>query len=306
MPTRTRNLTGLALQAEQGRDWCLIDCGEATQHQLLRTHLSLRDLQAIFITHVHGDHCYGLPGLLASAGAQGRTAPLPIIGPAGIHDWLRATAQTIDLALPFELQHHPVESLPIWLHRHWSVQPIELSHRVPSYAYSFTEATQEASLDLERLSQDGIPQGPLWGALQRGEAVQHEGRLLQSRDYICHRHPRRRVVVAGDNDRPELLWDVCRQAQVLVHEATYTEAVALQVGGRGHTAAADIAQFAEVCELPNLVLTHFSSRYQSEPGGIHCLDDIRHEARGHYRGRLFLAEDFARFRLGKSGRLVRS
>ncbi|CAM5602375.1 Ribonuclease BN [Stutzerimonas stutzeri] len=83
-PTPARNVTGLALQEDAGKAWYLIDCGEGTQHRLLRMPLSLHDLRAIFITHVHGDHCYGLPGLLASAGMMGRRHPLEIIAPAGI------------------------------------------------------------------------------------------------------------------------------------------------------------------------------------------------------------------------------
>ncbi|MEY4562043.1 MAG: hypothetical protein RLZZ618_1320, partial [Pseudomonadota bacterium] len=96
-PTKTRNVTGLALIEEQGRQWFLIDCGEGTQHQLLRTGLSVNDLATVFITHVHGDHCYGLPGLLASAGMHGRRTPLTVIAPLGVEAWWQATVQHTQL-----------------------------------------------------------------------------------------------------------------------------------------------------------------------------------------------------------------
>src|SRR5690606_26719888 len=100
MPTKFRNVTALAVQEDTGRAWYLVDCGEATQHQILRTKLSLNRLAAIFITHVHGDHCYGLPGLLASTGMSGRTEPLVIVAPAGIEDWINSTLQLTSLHLP--------------------------------------------------------------------------------------------------------------------------------------------------------------------------------------------------------------
>lgn len=305
-PTRTRNVSGLALQEETGKGWHLVDCGEATQHQVLRTPLSLHELRAIFITHVHGDHCYGLPGLLASAGMQGRKEPLEIVAPDGIEEWVRTTLRLTRTWLAFELNFHAVESLDEWRGGNLRVAAVALSHRVPSYGYSFTEARPDPRLDIDRLDRHGIPRGPLWGQLARGIDVQHEGRTLRSDDYLIFGRPPRRVVVGGDNDRPELLAEACRSAQVLVHEATYTQAVANDArAGFGHSTAAAVATFAQAAGLANLVLTHFSARYQADPKRGPCIEDIRAEAAAAYRGRLFLAEDFARFRLGRDGELQR-
>lgn len=305
-PTKTRNVSGIALLEETGSAWYLIDCGEGTQHQLLRTPLSTNDLQAIFITHVHGDHCYGLPGLLASAGMHGRKKPLTIVAPAGVEGWIKSTQQMTQLFLPFKLHFLATEALADWKINNLRVDAIPLSHRVPSFAYSFTEAEQEPSVDTEALARDGIPQGPLWGQLRKGINVVHDGRTLRSSDYLRFPHRPRRIVVGGDNDRPELLSEACRQAQVLVHEATYTREVADKVGeGVGHSTAAAVASFAQDIGLPSLVLTHFSARYQSDSSQSPSIEDIRAEAAAHYRGQLFLAEDFARYRLSKAGQLSR-
>ncbi|TBW07576.1 MBL fold metallo-hydrolase [Azotobacter chroococcum subsp. isscasi] len=305
-PTRTRNVSGLALQEETGKGWHLVDCGEATQHQVLRTPLSLHELRAIFITHVHGDHCYGLPGLLASAGMQGRKAPLEIVAPDGIEEWVRTTLRLTRTWLAFELNFHAVESLGEWRGGNLRVEAVALSHRVPSHGYSFTEARPDPRLDIDRLDRHGIPRGPLWGQLARGIDVQHEGRTLRSDDYLIFGRPPRRVVVGGDNDRPGLLAEACRSAQVLVHEATYTQAVANDARADfGHSTAAAVAAFAQAAGIANLVLTHFSARYQADPKRGPCIEDIRAEAAAAYRGRLFLAEDFARFRLGRDGELQR-
>src|SRR5205823_5918071 len=134
-----------------------------------------------------------------------------------------------------------------------------------SFAYSFTEARSEPRLDIEKLKSDGIPQGPLWGRLRSGADVAHAGRMLRSSDYVVFPNPPRRIVVGGDNDRPELLSQACEQAQALIHEATYTKEIADRLGdSRGHSTAAAVAGFAQAIGLPNLVLTHFSPRYQAD------------------------------------------
>lgn len=304
-PTRARNVSGLALQDDRGKGWYLVDCGEGTQHRLLRTPLSLHDLRAICITHVHGDHCYGLPGLLASAGMSGRKASLSIIAPQGIERWVRDTLEMSQSGLGFELEFHAVETLDEWRNTQVCIDATALSHRVPCYGYRFTEARPDPQLDIARLERDGIPRGPLWGRLARGFEVEHEGRILRSQDYLNFNRAARRIVVGGDNDRPELLAEACRDAQVLVHEATYTEAVATDVrAGFGHSTAASVARFAEAAGVANLVLTHFSPRYQHRSSRGLTIDTLQAEATAHYAGRLFLARDFLHLHLGKDGDLV--
>ena len=301
-PTRARNVTGLALQEDAGKAWYLIDCGEGTQHRLLRMPLSLHDLRAIFITHVHGDHCYGLPGLLASAGMMGRRHPLEIIAPAGIADWLQATLRMSHAWLGYELTFHAVESLGEWRSLNMRVAATALSHRVPCYGYSFTEARPDPRLNIERLARDGVPRGPLWGQLARGFDLEHEGRTLRSEDYLSFTRAPRRVVIGGDNDQPPLLAEACRGAQVLVHEATYSQTLVETSGNTfGHSSAAQVAAFAQQAEVPNLVLTHFSARYQPGSQRGHSIEEIRQEAAAAYHGQLFLARDFLRLRLGKDG-----
>lgn len=305
-PTKARNVSGLALLEDSGKGWYLIDCGEATQHQLLRTPLTLHGLRAIFITHVHGDHCFGLPGLLASAGMARRQEPLDIIAPAAIEGWVRATLEMSQSWLPYQLQFHATETLGEWRNPQVRVETTALSHRVPSWGYTFTEARPDPRLDIDKLDRDGIPRGPLWGQLVRGFDVEHGGRTLRSEDYLLFSRPPRRIVIGGDNDRPELLRDACLDAQLLVHEATYTHAIA-EAGKAdfGHSTAAQVATFAQEVGIPNLILTHFSARYQRDRGqdrdrGL-SIEEIRMEAAGIYEGALFLAEDYLRLTVRKDG-----
>ena len=304
VPTKARNVSATAVIEASGSQWYLVDCGEGTQHQLLRTPLSIRDLRGVFITHVHGDHCFGLPGLLASAGMSGRTQPLDLILPAALHDWLRLGLAASDTFLPFELRLLAVEQLTDWCSDTLRVSTVQLSHRVPSVGYVFTELNPEPRLDVQRLDAEGIPRGPLWGELAKGHSVEHAGRVLHGRDYLRASRPARKVIVCGDNDSPELLAEVAKGADVLVHEATFTQPIIERSGTTfGHSSAAQVARFAETAGVRNLVLTHFSARYQPDPRRSPCIDDVREEALAQYSGNLTLARDLQRYHIGRDGSL---
>ncbi|WP_284379365.1 ribonuclease Z [Pseudomonas putida] len=302
VPTKARNVSATAVIEASGSHWYLVDCGEGTQHRLLHTPLSIRDLRAIFITHVHGDHCFGLPGLLASAGMSGRTQPLDLVLPAALHDWVRQGLVASDTFLPFELRLLAVEDLVEWRSDAVQVSSVQLSHRVPSVGFVFTELNPEPRLDIPRLEAEGIPRGPLWGDLAKGLTVQHGGQLLHGSDYLRPSRPPRRVIVCGDNDTPALLADAARGADVLVHEATFTQAVVERTGVTfGHSTAAAVARFAEAAGVRNLVLTHFSARYQNDPRRSPSIDNLRDEALAHYSGQLTLAQDLQRYHIGRDG-----
>ncbi|MFJ4153311.1 MBL fold metallo-hydrolase [Pseudomonas sp. NPDC089752] len=305
VPTRMRNVSATAVIEPTGQHWYLVDCGEGTQHQVLRTPLSMRDLRAIFITHVHGDHCFGLPGLLASAAMSGRRQPLDLILPDALREWVRLSLTASDSYLPFELRLLPVEGLDHWHSDTLRVSTVQLSHRVPSVGYVFTELNPEPRLDIRRLDAEGIPRGPLWGDLAKGLSVEVDGQRLDARDYLLASRPARRVIVCGDNDDPGLLTAVAQDADVLVHEATFTQPTVERSGNAfGHSTAAAVAQFAEVAKVRNLVLTHFSARYQSDPRRSPCIDDVRNEALAHYTGHLTLARDLQRYHIGRDGILL--
>ncbi|QJE02799.1 MBL fold metallo-hydrolase [Massilia forsythiae] len=309
-PTRRRNVSALALRSEGARHWALVDCGEGTQHRILRTPWSLNDLRAVFVTHLHGDHCYGLPGLLASAAMMNRTAPLVLAGPAPLRAFLEGVMATTGLGLPYALDFVEVggtaaSALPDHVMPDLAVAATALSHRVPSFGYTFTERRLERKLDPARLQAAGVARGAAWGRLQRGEdVVLPDGRPVRADDVLAPPRKARRVIVAGDNDRPELLLEEARSAEVLVHEATYTDEVLCRIGpGPQHSSARMTAAAAAAAGVPNLVLTHFSPRYQQH--GALAMADLEEEARAAYGGRLFLANDFDRFQLDRDGVLHR-
>ena len=308
VPTRTRSLSAVALRADRKRQWLLVDCGEGTQHRLLHTGFSLATLECICITHRHGDHCLGLPGLLSSASMDGRQAPLTIVAPDEVRAFVNAALELTDSRLSYPLEFVDVAAVgpdcPVA--SGLAVRATPLSHRVPSFGYSFTEIAVEHRLDHARLEAAGIARGPIWGRLQRGQDVQLANRrVLRATDFLAAPRKPRRIVIGGDNDSPELLADDCRDAQLLVHEATYTAEIATRVGPAPmHSSAERVARFAAEAGLPNLVLTHFSPRY-GDSGGAHSLDELAREAATYFGGSLHLARDLDCFELDSSGRLRR-
>lgn len=306
VPTKQRNVTALALSPENTKRWYLVDCGEATQHRLLHTPMSLHHLEAVMITHMHGDHCYGLPGLLASAATYGRTEALTIIGPAPLKDYLDAVCRHTSLTLPYVLNFHSVEAMgQSTATPDFAISRVPMSHRVPSFAYAFKEINRSAKLDTEKLQSDGIAPGPAWGRLQQGEdVVLEDGHRLAASNYTLPGKPRQ-IIVGGDNDNPSLLKESAVTADVLIHEATYTADVAAHVGpGPQHSSARSVAEFAEKMNVPNLILTHFSQRYHNADGT--GLAGVQDEARQYYRGNLFLASDLDVYQLNTEGLVVKS
>ena len=309
VPTKERNVSALALAPEHQREWYLVDCGEGTQHRLLHTHYSAAKLRAIFITHIHGDHCYGLPGLIASANMGGRKEPLTICAPAGIQEYVEAVRRYTDLTnLNYELRFIRSDE-PNFFYDDGVVRvdSIALSHRVPSFGYRFVEHVNERLLDPNKLAAHQVPRGAFWGELQHGNPVQLEDGRLITPEQVCHapREPRC-IVVGGDNDQPQLLLPVLRDADVLIHEATFTEDILAKVGPRyQHSTPAQVAKTAQEAQLPHLILTHFSQRYRRKRVGTdHVIDDLYDEAKNYYGGNLSLAADLASFELTRDKQLI--
>lgn len=305
VPTRHRNVSALAVRTGPGKDWWMVDCGEATQHQLQKTRLSIHDLVGICITHVHGDHTYGLPGLLASAAMTGRTRPLLIVGPAAIREWIEVTLRLTETFQPFPIEYVVLGEAPqVYRDEALCITQHPLSHRAASVAFRFEVAQRRTRLDGDALKARGIAPGPAWKQLQSGQALTlDDGSIVDPVHYVHVDTQTLAIVVGGDNDQPELLTQAMTGASLLVHEATFSEAMLQKVGpAPTHTSVLRVARFAQAVGAPNLILTHLSARFQTQEQ----LAALEAEARDHYRGNVHFAEDFAQFTIDAAGCLTRT
>ncbi|NLA35111.1 MAG: ribonuclease Z [Actinobacteria bacterium] len=259
-PTAARNVSGLGLDV--GASWILVDCGEGTQQQIMRSPLKISRIDAVLLTHLHGDHVLGLPGLLGTMGMEGRTAPLTLIGPSGMWSWLEVMLALPILGLDFAVEvieldgttvGHPANLGTI---AGLSVTALPLRHRVLSFGFRFAEPERPGRVDAERAAELGLA-GPELGRLQRGETV----RGITPDQIIGPPRAGRVAAILGDTMYCETSVDLARNADILVHECTYAAESHELCEQWMHSCTADAARVAVEAGVRHLVVNHFSSRY---------------------------------------------
>ncbi|MEE8588342.1 MAG: MBL fold metallo-hydrolase, partial [Sulfurimonadaceae bacterium] len=224
-PTRERNVSALALEFEQDNKWYLFDCGEATQRQIMQSRLSLGRLDTIFITHLHGDHYYGLPGLLATKKLDGVLKPMTIYGPEGIRTFLECALDVSEAHLGYVLNIIEYKSEESFLFDKFSLKVLPLVHSKESFAFYIKENDITDRLNEEKLRALGLEPSPLYGELKRGESITFQGKALDPKAYMLEPVIGRSLIIAGDNSTPEVLGSYLKDLDLLVHECTYTQEV---------------------------------------------------------------------------------
>ncbi len=264
-PSLTRNVTSLGLQWSQQASLWLFDGGEGTQQQVLRSALKLSQLEQIYVTHLHGDHVFGLPGLLASrSAAQDVQTPLTIFGPPGLEEWLRVTLRLTATGLKFPLQFVAVTEGVVYQDDAREVTCRRLNHRVASYGYAVSEKPRPGTFDAGKAKALGVPFGPLYGRLKAGETITlPDGQSVDGAALVGPPRPGRKVVICGDTGVTPAAVELARGADVLVHEATFLSEQAERAGAIGHSTAAEAATAARDAGVGTLILTHVSARYES-------------------------------------------
>jgi ribonuclease Z len=261
-PTVDRNVAGLAMQREG--ETLLFDCGEGTQRQMMRYGVGF-SFTDVFFTHFHADHMLGITGLIRTMGLQDRTAPVTLYGPRGAARVLGAA-----LSLGIERNKFPVEIVEIQAGDRLARQEYDIvifptEHRADTVGYALAEHTRLGRFHPERARELGVPEGPLWGRLHKGETVTLEdGRTVGPEDLVGAPRAGRTVVYSGDT-RPHLpLLEAARGADLLIHEATFGGDEAERAIETGHSTAAEAARVALEAGVRRLVLTHISPRYNRD------------------------------------------
>jgi ribonuclease Z len=217
-PTKERNVSALALEFDQDNKWYLFDCGEATQHQILKTSLSIGKLCTIFITHLHGDHYYGLLGLLSSKTLDKAFSPLTIYGPKGLKQFIECVIDTSKEHLGYKLEIIEIEANTSLGFEKFSLKVLPLMHSVESFAYFIQEHDITNKLDEAKLRLEGLEPSPLYGELKRGNNIIHKGKELLSSEYMLCPIPGRTLIIAGDNSEPDILGKNLDNLDLLIHE----------------------------------------------------------------------------------------
>jgi ribonuclease Z len=268
-PTASRGTSATLIR--RGGDRLLVDCGEGTQRQLLRSDTGLVDLEHVFLTHLHADHVLGLPGMLKTFALRGRDLPVTVYGPRGTHSLLSALAVVIG-RLTFDLavvELAPGEAVERDGYR---VEPFPVAHGAVAVGYALREDERPGRFDVEAADDLGVPDGPARGALQRGELVTLEdGRVVRPEEVVGPRRRGRTVVLTGDTAPSSSVVEAATGADVLVHEATFLADERARARETEHSTAGEAALVAQEAGVELLALTHLSARYA---GG-----DVEEEAR---------------------------
>lgn len=248
-------MSGLGL--DLGRSWILVDCGEGTQQQIMRSELKISRIDAVLLTHLHGDHVLGLPGLLGTMGMEGRTAPLLLVGPVGMWGWIESMLALPILGLDFDVEVVELDG-PAALDSvaGLAVTVLPLRHRVPSFGYRFEEPQRPGRVDVEAAERLGLAPRDL-GRLQRGEAV--DG--VAPEQVIGPPRRGRIVAVLGDTMYSSNSIELARDADLLVHETTYAAVDHGLCEQWMHSCTDDAARVMVEAGARHLVINHFSSRY---------------------------------------------
>lgn len=266
VPSLERNVTSLALRLfDERRSFWLFDCGEGTQHQILRSPLKLSKLEKIFISHLHGDHLFGLPGLISSRAYQGGNTPLTIYGPPGLKQYIKTSLNISESRIDYQLDIVEHEGGHLFEDETFRVESAPLDHRIASYGYRIVEKDLPGKLDSVLLSSHGIKPGPLYGKLKRGESVEApDGVIIKPEEVLGSPKQGRIVTILGDTRPCPAAISLSEGADAMVHESTFLDELAQTAYDYHHSTAKQAAEAAKAAGAKQLYLTHFSSRYKSE------------------------------------------
>ena len=262
MPSKKRGLPSIAVRLK--KSLLIFDCGEGTQRQLMLAGLGMKPNIHVFITHLHGDHVLGLPGLLFTWSMNGRTSEVQVHGPPGIARFLKSVMMPQLGRLGFEVrvdELHPNTSTKI---EDVAVSCFSTEHTSYSYGYVVEEGMRPGKMRVEFLESLGLPKGPLWGMLQRGNPVMYNNRVIMPEEALEPPRPGRKLVYTGDTRPCSSVVEASLKADVLIHDSTFDDSMLEKAVEEGHSTASEAAKVALRAGVKRLYLFHISPRYEDE------------------------------------------
>lgn len=259
-PSPKRNVAAVAVK--RGKEIILFDCGEGTQRQFMMSSLSFMQIRKIFITHFHGDHFLGLPGLIQSMTLNDRTEPLQVWGPEGIKTLTEVLLRLGYFNPRFDVRVEEMEDGSQVDFSDYSVRAVGMRHNVPCIGFILQEKERPGKFDRDKALGLGLPEGPLYGRLQRGETIEHEGREITPDMVLGEKRAGRKIAYSGDTLPSEFFANAAKGCDVLIHDATTDSSIEEKANEFGHSSSRQAAQIAEMSGAKTLFLIHVSPRYE--------------------------------------------
>jgi len=261
VPTPKRSLPAILIQrkAEQ----LMFDCGEGVQRQMIKAKTGFHKKMKVFISHMHGDHVLGLPGLMQTMALLDRERKLDVYGPSGIRRFIEAIKETVQFVLTFPVEIHEIEEGGIVCEeQEYTVQAVWANHVIPSLAYALVEKPRPGKFYPEKAKALGVPEGPLWSKLQKAQRVKlSDGQVIKPEQVVGPPRPGRKIVYTGDTRPFKEFVKFSAVADLVIHDATLDDELAERADEDGHSTPNQAARNAKKAKVKQLILTHISARY---------------------------------------------
>jgi len=265
-PTENRGLSCICIEREG--EILMFDAGEAAQISYLKSGLGWNKKMKIFVTHLHGDHCIGLLGLLQTMTMQHRTESLEIYGPPGIEEFISANIKILNFGLSFPVMITTVKEGKIFDSKIYSIYACKANHSVITYSYLFEEKDKPGRFNLEKAKILEIPEGKLWNQLQNGLEIKIGERIIFPEQVLGEKRPGKKIGISGDTMPTKELEKFFEGCDYLVFDSTFLDEIKEKAEETCHSTAKQAALLGKNAKVKNLILTHFSARYKDETGHL--------------------------------------
>jgi len=258
-PTIERGMTCICLVLD--KEILMFDAGEGAQIAFQKAKLGWNKKMKIFVTHLHGDHCVGILGLLQTMSLQNRTESLDIFGPPGIDEFLAANLKILNFGLTFPVRIIKIKEGPVFDDPAYAIHVCEAEHSIPAYSYLFAEKDRPGKFYPEKAKQMGVPEGELWHELQSGKEVKVGEKTIKPSDVMGEKRSGRKIGISGDTRPTKKLEEFFRGCDYITFDSTYSDTLRDKAKENYHSTSVEAAELAKRAGVSNLILTHFSARY---------------------------------------------
>jgi len=258
-PTESRAMTCICVVLE--KEILMFDAGEGAQLSFLKSKLGWNKKMKIFVTHLHGDHCVGILGLLQTMSLQNRTESIDIYGPKGIEDFLAANLKVLNFGLSFPVRIMTIKEGLVLDDITYTIHACEADHSIPAFSYVLQEKEKPGRFYPEKAKELGIPEGKLWHELQSGKEVKVDNKTFKPSDIMGEKRRGKKIGISGDTRPTKKLEEFFKECDYLTFDSTYSDELRDKAKDHYHSTAKEAAQLAKNAGVANLILTHFSARY---------------------------------------------